>query len=74
MQTLDSALTRILSGHLNGQPIDHAVWQNLDNADRVQISEAIVAGKRANPTDVRVFSYDIEWPYWFTRIADELRA
>jgi hypothetical protein len=67
METLCPALTRILSGHLSGKPIDRGVWQILDNGDRVQLSEAIVAGKRANPTEIRIFSYDIELPYRFTR-------
>ena len=74
MEILGPALTSILSDHLSGKPIDRCVWQKLDNRDRVRLSEAIVAGKPATRNAVRICSYDIQWPYFFARIADELRA
>jgi GrpB-like predicted nucleotidyltransferase (UPF0157 family) len=74
METLRPALTPILSGYLSGNPIDRGVWQNLDDGDRMQLSEAIVAGKLATLNEVRICSYDTQWPHLFARIADELRA
>jgi hypothetical protein len=54
---MTSKLTDILSEHLSGKPIDRGVWQNLDNGDRIQLSEAIVAGKAATANEVRICSY-----------------
>jgi len=74
MDSLGPALINILSDHLSGKPIERGLWQNLDDRDRLQLSEAIVAGRSGTGNEVRIFSYDTQWPYEFARIAQEVRA
>jgi hypothetical protein len=74
MPTLGPALTNVLSDHLRGSPSDRGFWQDLDHWDRIQLSEAIVAAKSGTRSEVRICSYDTQWPYVFARIEQELRA
>jgi GrpB-like predicted nucleotidyltransferase (UPF0157 family) len=74
MDSLGPALTNILSDHLSGKPIECGLWQNLDDRDRLQLSEAIVAGRSGTGDEVRICSYDPQWPHVFARIAQEVRA
>jgi GrpB-like predicted nucleotidyltransferase (UPF0157 family) len=74
MDSLGPALTNILCDHLSGKPIERGLWQDLDDTDRIQLSEAIVAGRSGTGDEVRICSYDPQWPYGFARIAQEIRA
>ncbi|MBV8275128.1 MAG: GrpB family protein [Verrucomicrobia bacterium] len=74
MPILGPALTNILSDHLSGKPIDRGSWQNLHDRDRIQLSEAIVAARSGTGNEVRICSYDTQWPYMFARIEQELRS
>jgi GrpB-like predicted nucleotidyltransferase (UPF0157 family) len=63
----------VLSGYLNGKPIDRGVWQSLDEQSRARLAHAIVATKPKTVTEVRVCDYDPEWPRLFSQIERELR-
>ena len=73
MQILAPVLANILSEHLSGKPIGRDVWQSLDEEDRRQLADAIVAVKPKTASEVRVCNYDTEWPHLFSRIEGELR-
>ena len=63
----------VLSGYLNGKPIDRGLWRGLDEPSRARLAHAIVATKPKTATEVRVSEYDPEWPRLFSRIERELR-
>jgi GrpB-like predicted nucleotidyltransferase (UPF0157 family) len=74
MHNLAPALTNILSDYLSGKPIRRGLWQDLDDQARVQLSDAIIAGKAATPNEVRICDYDPRWASFFARIEEELLA
>lgn len=62
----------VLSGYLNGKPIDRGLWQRLDEPSRARLAQSIVATKPTTVTEVRVCDYDPEWPRLFSEIEREL--
>src|SRR5258708_13420856 len=62
----------VLSGYLNGKPIDRGLWRSLDEPSRARLAHAIVATKPKTATEVRVSEYDPEWPPLFSTIEPEL--
>ena len=73
MDPFASRLSDILSNYVSSRLIDRDVWQSLGEEDRRQISDAIVAATPKTASEVRVGSYDTEWPRLFSRIEGELR-
>lgn len=63
----------VLSGYLNGKPIDRGLWRGLDEPSRARLADAIVATKPKAATEVRVSEYNPEWPRLFSEIERELR-
>jgi GrpB-like predicted nucleotidyltransferase (UPF0157 family) len=63
----------LLSGYLNGKPIDRGLWRRLGEQSRARLAHAIVAAKPKTATEVRVSEYDPEWPHLFSQIERELR-
>lgn len=63
----------VLSGYLNGKPIDRGLWQSLDEQTRSGLAHAIVAAKPKTATEVSVWDYDLKWPRLFSQIEQELR-
>jgi GrpB-like predicted nucleotidyltransferase (UPF0157 family) len=63
----------VLTGYVNGKPVDSELWQSLDEQTRARLALAIVSAKAKTATEVRICDYDAEWPRRFLRIEQELR-
>jgi GrpB-like predicted nucleotidyltransferase (UPF0157 family) len=65
-------LSEVLTGYVNGKPVDSELWQSLDESERSWLAHAMVAAK-TKTMEVRICDYDPEWPHLFSRIECELR-
>jgi GrpB-like predicted nucleotidyltransferase (UPF0157 family) len=72
MHNTGMLLSDLLTGYLNGKPVDSELWQSLDESERSWLAHAMVAAK-TKTMEVRICDYDPEWPHLFSRIECELR-
>lgn len=72
MPNTSMLLSDVLTGYVNGKPVDGALWQNLGALERSWLAHAMVAAK-PKTVEVRICDYDPEWPRLFSRIERELR-
>jgi GrpB-like predicted nucleotidyltransferase (UPF0157 family) len=73
MDSSGMLVSDVLSGYLNGKPIDRGLWRRLDEPSRARLAHAIVAATPKTASEVRLSEYDPEWPWLFSRIEMELR-
>lgn len=72
MHNTGMLLSGVVTGYLNGKPVDSELWQSLDESERSWLAHALVAAK-TKTMEVRICDYDPEWPHLFSRIECKLR-
>jgi GrpB-like predicted nucleotidyltransferase (UPF0157 family) len=72
MHNTGMSLSDVLTGYVNGKPVDSELWQSLDESERSWLAHATVAAK-TKAMEVWICDYDPEWPHLFSRIERELR-
>jgi GrpB-like predicted nucleotidyltransferase (UPF0157 family) len=72
MHNTGMLLSDVLTGYVNGKPVDSELWQCLDESERSWLAHALVAAK-TKTMEVRICDYDPEWPHVFSRIECKLR-
>jgi GrpB-like predicted nucleotidyltransferase (UPF0157 family) len=72
MHNTGMLLSDVLTGYVNGKPVDSELWQSLDESERSWLAHALVAAK-TKTMEVRICDYDPEWPHLFSRIECKLR-
>ena len=59
MHNTGMLLSDVVTGYVNGKPVDSELWQSLDGSERSWLAHAMVAAKTKR-MEVRICDYDPE--------------